>query len=108
MKEIEFYSRTLDEIRDFPEAAKREAGHQLDRVQRGYDPADWKPMPSIGKGVREIRIQEQGQYRVIYIAKLEDAIHVLHAFQKKTQKTRKQDIEAAKHALKQILARYEQ
>ncbi len=59
-------------------------------------------MPSIGKGVREIRIQEQGQYRVIYIAKLEDAIHVLHAFQKKTQKIRKQDIDAARQALKQI------
>ncbi len=108
MKEIEFHGRTLDVIRDFPADAKHEAGHQLDKVQRGNDPTDWKPMSSIGKGVREIRIQEQGQYRVIYIAKLEDAIHVLHAFQKKTQKTRKQDIEAAKHALKQILARHKQ
>jgi phage-related protein len=108
VKEIEFYGRTLDAIRSFPADAKREAGYQLDRVQRGYDPTDWKPMSSIGRGVREIRIQEQGPYRVIYIAKLKDAIHVLHAFQKKTQKTRKQDIDAAKHALKQILARYEQ
>ncbi len=108
MKGIEFYGRTLDEIRNFSADAKREAGHQLDRVQRGYDPADWKSMSSIGKGVREIRIQEQGQYRVIYIAKLEDVIHVLCAFQKKTQKTRKQDIDTAKHALKQILARHEQ
>ncbi len=108
MKEIEFHGRTLDEIRGFPEDAKHEAGYQLDRVQRGYDPTDWKPMPSIGAGVREIRIQEQGQYRVIYITKLEDAIHVLHAFQKKTQKTRKQDIDAAKRAMKQILLRYEQ
>jgi phage-related protein len=108
MKEREFFGRTFDVIRNFPADAKHEAGHQLDRVQRGNDPTDWKPMSSIGKGVREIRIQEQGQYRVIYIAKLEDTIHVLHAFQKKTQKTRKQDIEAAKHALKQILARYKQ
>lgn len=108
MKGIEFYGRSLDEIRDFPAAAKREAGHQLDRVQRGHDPTDWKPMSSIGLGVREIRIQERGQYRVIFIAKFEDVIHVLHAFQKKTQKTRKQDIAAAKHALKQVLARYEQ
>jgi len=75
----------------------------LDRVQRGHDPTDWKPISSIGKGVREIRIQEQGQYRVIYITKFEDAIHVLHAFQKKTQKTRKRDIEVAKQALKQVL-----
>ena len=88
MKEIEFHGRTLDVIRDFPTDAKHEAGHQLDRVQRGNDPTDWKPMPSIGKGVREFRIQEQGQYRVIYIAKFEDAIHVLHAFQKKTQTKR--------------------
>ncbi len=108
MKEIEFHGRTLNMIRDFPADAKHEAGHQLDRVQRGNDPTDWKPMPSIGKGVREIRIHEQGQYRVIYIAKLEDAIHVLHAFQKKTQKTRKQDIDAARQALKQIQARYNQ
>ena len=107
MKEIEFHGRTLDDIRDFPAAAKREAGHQLDRVQHGYDPSEWKPMASIGTGVREIRIQEQGQYRVVYFTKLKDAIHVLHAFQKKTQKTRKQDIDAAKHALKQILTRYE-
>ena len=108
MKDIEFCGRTLDEIRGFPADAKREAGHQLDKVQRGYDPTDWKPMPAIGKAVREIRIQEPGQYRVIYIAKLKDAIYVLHAFQKKTKKTRKQDIDAAKHALKQILTRYEQ
>ncbi len=108
MKEIEFHGRTLNMIRDFPADAKHEAGHQLDRVQRGNNPTDWKPMPSIGNGVQEIRIQEQGQYRVIYIAKLEDAIHVLHAFQKKTQKTRKQDIDAARQALKQIQARYNQ
>jgi len=107
MKEIEFHGRTIIEIRNFPAAAKREAGHQLDRVQHGHDPIDWKPMTSIGTGVREIRIQEQGQYRVIYIAKLKDVIHVLHAFQKKTQKIRKQDIDAAKHALKQVLTRYE-
>ncbi len=107
MKEIEFHGRTIIEICNFPAAAKREAGHQLDRVQHGHHPNDWKPMTSIGTGVREIRIQEQGQYRVIYIAKLKDVIHVLHAFQKKTQKTRKQDIDAAKHALKQVLTRYE-
>ncbi|VAX07217.1 Phage-related protein [hydrothermal vent metagenome] len=107
MKEIKFHGRALDVIRGFPADAKNEAGHQLDKVQHGNIPTDWKPMSSIGKGVREIRIQEQGQYRVIYIAKFKDAIHVLHAFQKKTQKTRKQDIEAAKNVLKQILTRYD-
>jgi phage-related protein len=63
-------------------------------------------MPSIGRGVREIRIQEQGQYRVIYLTKLKDAVYVLHAFQKKTRKTRKQDIQAAKNALDEIQKRY--
>jgi phage-related protein len=103
MKEIRFCGRSLDVLRGFPSDAKREAGYQLDRVQRGLEPNDWKPMPSIGSGVREIRIMHQGQYRVIYVARFADAIHVLHAFQKKTQKTRKQDIDAAKQALKQVL-----
>ncbi len=60
MKDIEFIGRSLEAIRDFPVDAKREAGYQLDRVQRGLEPTDWKPMTSIGQGVREIRIQEQG------------------------------------------------
>lgn len=103
MKEIRFCGRSLDVLRGFPSDAKREAGYQLDRVQRGLEPNDRKPMPSIGSGVREIRIMHEGQYRVVYVARFADAIHVLHAFQKKTQKTRKQDIDAAKQALRQIL-----
>ncbi|MBC8553534.1 MAG: type II toxin-antitoxin system RelE/ParE family toxin [Candidatus Brocadiales bacterium] len=102
MKEIEFLGQSLATIRNFPVEAKRESGYQLDQVQQGYDPIDWKPMTSIGHGVREIRIQFEGQYRVIYIAKFEDAVYVLHAFQKKTKKTSKQDIEIAKRALQQI------
>ncbi|MFQ5754335.1 MAG: type II toxin-antitoxin system RelE/ParE family toxin [bacterium] len=105
MKEIEFCGRSLKNIRNFPVAVRREAGHQLDRLQRGYEPIDWKPMPSIGKSVKEIRIKERGEYRVIYIAKFEDAVYVLHAFQKKTQKTKKHDIEVTKSALKQIYER---
>ena len=100
MKHIRFCGRSLEAIRSFPAAAKRETGYQLDRVQHELEPTDWKPMPSIGSGVREIRIMHEGQYRVIYVTKFADAICVLHAFQKKTQKTRKQDIEAARQALK--------
>jgi phage-related protein len=96
MKPIEFCGRSLEVVRQFPAAVKRESGYQLDRVQHGLDPQDWKPMASIGAGVREIRIQDQGQYRIIYVAKFSDAIYVLHAFQKKTQKTRKTDIDTAK------------
>ena len=77
----------------------------MDRVQRGLDPTDWKPMTTIGQGVREIRIKEDGQWRIIYIAKFEDAVYVLHAFRKKTQKTTKSDIDAAKRALSEVVAR---
>jgi phage-related protein len=102
MKGIRFCGRSLEVLCAFPAVAKREAGYQLDRVQRGLEPTDWKPMPSIGSGVREIRIMHEEQYRVIYVAKFADAVYVLHAFQKKTQKTRKQDIDTAKQALKQL------
>ncbi len=102
MKEILFCGRSLTVLRGFPAEAKREAGYQLDRVQRGIEPTDWKPMPSIGAGVREIRIVHEGQFRVVYVAKFADAVYILHAFQKKTQKTRRQDIDAAQQALKQL------
>ncbi len=85
--------------------ARQDAGHQLDRVQHGLDPTDWKPMKSIGPGVREIRIKYEGQYRVIYLATLQDKVYVLHAFVKKSQKTNKRDLEAAQRALSQILQR---
>lgn len=76
--------------------AKREAGYQLERVQAGKEPADWKPMPSIGLGVNEIRVREGGAFRVIYLAKFQEAVYVLHAFQKKSRKTAKADIELAR------------
>ncbi|ODB85624.1 hypothetical protein A3194_12375 [Candidatus Thiodiazotropha endoloripes] len=106
MKGIVFVGRSLEVIRKFPVEIKHEAGHQLDRVQHGLDPMDWKPMTSIGQGVREIRIQQEGQWRVIYIAKFDEAIYVLHAFRKKTHKTSKPDIEIAKRALKEIVQRF--
>ena len=93
----------LDALRDFPVSARREAGYQLDRMQRGFDPDDWKPMPSIGPGVREVRIRDEtGAFRVICIATLVDAIYVLHAFQKKTQRTPKRDLDLAATRLWQI------
>ena len=75
----------------------QDAGYQLDKVQRGQQPDDFKPMPTIGKGVEELRVwDDSGTYRVIYTARLADAVYVLHAFQKKTQATSKRDIELAK------------
>ena len=96
-KPIEFLGDYLRSLREFPDDAKRDAGYQLDRVQHGLQPDDFKPMPAIGKGVEEIRVRDDtGAYRVIYTARLADAIYVLHAFQKKTQATSKRDIDLAK------------
>jgi phage-related protein len=77
MKPIEFLGDSLERIREFPSGPKREAGHQLDRVQRRIEPDDWKPMNTIGSGVKELRIRyEAGAYRVIYLAKLEQPVYV--------------------------------
>ena len=96
MKPIEFLADSLDCLRDFPTLAPREAGFQLDRVQRGLEPFDWKPMSSVGTGVHELRVRdESGAYRVLYVAKFDDAVYVLHCFQKKTQATPKRDIDLA-------------
>lgn len=103
MKGINFIGRSLDALKSFPNKAKQQAGYQLDKVQRGQEPTDWKPMSSIGLGVREIRISEEGQYRVIYIVKIKDTVQVLHAFRKKTQKTSKTDIDKAKRNFKEVM-----
>jgi phage-related protein len=96
MKPIRFLGDALKCLRDFPEDARHDAGFQLDKVQRGQQPDDFKPMPSIGRGVEELRIwDESGTYRVVYAARLADAVYVLHAFQKKTQATSKRDIDLA-------------
>jgi len=97
MRAVRFLGDSLKCLRDFPENARHDAGYQLERVQRGEQPDDFKPMGVIGKGVEEIRIaDESGIYRVIYVARRSDAVYVLHAFQKKTQATAKKDIDTAK------------
>ncbi len=93
---VEFLGSALDDLRTFPVSARREAGHQLDQVQNGREPDDWKPMNTIGQGVREIRIRDAaGAFRVIYVVKFADTVYVLHCFQKKTQKTSKTDLDLA-------------
>ncbi len=94
---------SLDRVRTFPDAARREAGHQLHRLQLGLQPSDWKPMPAVGAGVAEIRIHERGEYRILYVAKFADAIYALHAFPKKSQKTRQAEIEIARRNLADVL-----
>lgn len=94
----------MDDLRSFPLSAMRETGYQLDRVQNGLSPDDAKAMPSIGAGVVELRVwDEAGTFRVVYVAKLPDAIYVLHCFQKKTQQTAKRDIELAQKRLKDLM-----
>lgn len=102
MKPLAFLGSTLDELKEFPAAARRSAGYELSRVQQGFDPSDWKPMPGVGAGVYEIRIHEDGEFRVFYVAKRAEAIYVLHAFRKKTQQTRKADIELGRQRMKLI------
>lgn len=97
MKLLRFLGDSLKSLREFPEDARHDAGYQLDKVQRGEQPDDFKPMPSIGKGVEELRVwDDSGTYRVIYTARLADAVYVLHAFQKKTQATARRDVELAR------------
>jgi len=102
-KPIEFCGSALDDLRSFPVQVRREAGYQLDQVQRGFEPDDWKPMPTIGQGVREIRIRDAfGAFRVIYIAKFAEAVYVLHCFQKKTNKTSKADLNLAQKRYREL------
>lgn len=104
MKDIEFWGDSLDVIRNLPEGPRTAAGYQLDRLQRGMQPDDFKPMKSIGAGAEEIRIKESGNAcRIVYVARFEDAVHVLHAFQKKSQKTSKRDLEVATQRFKQLV-----
>ena len=101
MKPVEWLGSSRADVRAFPDDARLAAGWQLELVQRGDNPDDWKPMKTVGPGVREIRIREaSGAYRVIYLAALEDRVLVLHAFQKKTLATPQKDIDLASQRLK--------
>jgi phage-related protein len=102
-KPINWIGTSKDEVSSFPEDARRKAGFQLRRVQRGEAPVDFKPISTIGKGVQEIRIRTEDAYRIFYVAKFDEAVYVLHAFQKKTQKTSKQDINIGQQRYQQMI-----
>lgn len=104
MKPVHWLGDSRKAVSRFPDEARRLAGWQLYFVQLGRDPGDWKPMPTIGAGVREIRIHAEGEYRVIYLASPGAAVYVLHAFGKKAQRTPKADIELARQRLKLLRA----
>ncbi|MGH7332807.1 MAG: type II toxin-antitoxin system RelE/ParE family toxin [Candidatus Rokuibacteriota bacterium] len=92
-----------DTIRAFPESVRKIAGFQLWRVQGGLEPNDWKPMPSVGLGVQEIRIHTGAAHRVLYVAKFAEAVYVLHAFEKRTRRTVNDDLGLARQRLRRLL-----
>ena len=102
--ELIFLGNSRDELLKFPDEARREAGYQLHKVQVGLEPADFKPMTTIGLGVEEIRIREEsGAFRVFYIARLDEVVYVLHAFQKKSQQTPQKDIELGQRRYRDLM-----
>ena len=102
MKPLKFIGSSEDDLAAFPREVKQVAGHELFRVQAGLMPSDWKPILNVGAGVYEISVHVFGEWRVIYVAKFAEAVYVLHAFQKKTQQTRKEDLELATVRYKQL------
>lgn len=103
-KALLWLGSSREDIRAFPEDARRLAGFQLRSVQHGLEPNDWKPMPSVGPGVREIRIHTVLEHRVVYVAKFEETVYVLHAFEKRSRKAPLHDLNLARTRLQQLLA----
>jgi phage-related protein len=103
-KKIDWRGSSLDDLCAFPDDAKRNAGYQLRKVQKGEQPDEYKPMPEIGSGVTEVIVDtSDGWFRVMYVAKLEEAVYVLHAFQKKSNKTTQGDKDVAKRRYSAVL-----
>lgn len=104
MKRVSFRGTSLSDLKAFPDPAKRRAGYQIDKVQNGLDPDDWRPMEDIGAGVKEIRLKDtSGIYRVLYVAKFAETDNVLHCFKKTTQQTSKADKTLATKRYKDLM-----
>lgn len=103
-KRIFWVGTSLKDIKSFPQKARRDAGFALSEVQLGETPSDFKPMRTVGSGVYEIRVrgEDNDQYRVLYVAKYDDGIYVLHAFQKTSRKTERKDIALAKKRFEEV------
>ena len=102
-KPLTWVGSSLEDLQAFPEDARRMAGYQLRKVQSGLMPDDFKPMQNVGSGVQEIRIRTGRAHRVFYIAKFEESIYVLHAFEKKTQRTNQADLETGRKRLAEVV-----
>lgn len=99
---------TRKDVRAFPADARARTGYEVYRVQSGLDPTDWKPIVGVGDGVKEIRVRTGREHRLIYVAKFAEALYVLHAFEKKSQKTSKADLEIARNRYRDLMAERDQ
>ena len=96
-------------LQSFPEGARQNLGFDLWRLQQGEKPSDYRPLPSIGTGVFELRDQdERAWYRLIYLSRINDVIYVLHCFEKKSREMPRKDFEKAKQRLKAVRARLQE
>jgi phage-related protein len=102
-KPVTWLGDSREQVRDFPNEARGAVGFELWEVQQGKEPSDWKPMPTVGLGVNEIRVRAGGAFRLIYVARFSEAVYVLHAFRKKSQKTARTDIELARRRFRALV-----
>lgn len=102
-RQLLWLGASRDDLRTFPSGARRLAGFQLRQVQKGLDPLDWKAMPTVGPGVREIRVHTALEHRVLYVAKFAEAVYVLHAFEKRSRKTDRHDIELGRQRFRALV-----
>lgn len=104
-KPVAWLGSSLADLRAFPDLARQRAGYALGQVQLGLEPPDWRPMPSVGVGVNEIRVRTGREFRLLYVAKYAEAVYVLHTFEKETQKTNRADLDLARRRLAMIRGR---
>ena len=103
MKPVVWFGDSRLRLRAFPENARRVAGHELALVQADREPSGWRPMPSVGLGVNELRVRTDDAFRVLYVAKFAEAVYVLHAFQKKSRRTPKSEIELGRRRYRAMI-----
>ena len=102
-KPLLWLGTSRNDVREFPEMARGKVGHELFLVQQGLTPSDWKPMTTVGPGVVELRIHTGEEFRVIYLARFEEGIYVLHAFEKRSRQIRTVDINLAQKRLRDLI-----
>lgn len=103
-KPLLWVGSSRDDLKGFPAPARRRAGYELDLVQRGFQPTDFKPMSSVGAGVFELRVRAGGAFRVFYVVRFEEAIYVLHAFQKRSRRTSQLDIDVGATRYREVVS----